>query len=102
MAGGPIRRRDGTNAGRVGPAARVGGRLLEPRGSPQRADHAGRDGDPGGAGARTAVTVARRAGGARARRTVNPYAVKYGLGRAWGYTVLSFWAWPFYWFWVNR
>jgi hypothetical protein len=33
---------------------------------------------------------------------VNPYAVKYGLGRAWGYSVLSFAAWPFYWFYVNR
>jgi len=33
---------------------------------------------------------------------VNPYAVKYGLGRAWGYAVLSFGAWPFYWFYGNR
>jgi hypothetical protein len=33
---------------------------------------------------------------------VNPYAVKYGLGRAWGYSVLSFGAWPFYWFYGNR
>lgn len=33
---------------------------------------------------------------------MNPYAVKYGLGRAWGYSVLSFGAWPFYWFYGNR
>jgi hypothetical protein len=33
---------------------------------------------------------------------VNPYAVKYGLGRAWGYSVLSYGAWPFYWFYGNR
>jgi hypothetical protein len=33
---------------------------------------------------------------------VNPHAVKYGLGRAWGYSVLSFGAWPFYWFYGNR
>ena len=33
---------------------------------------------------------------------MNPYAVKYGLGRAWGYSVLSFGAWTFYWFYVTR
>jgi hypothetical protein len=33
---------------------------------------------------------------------VNPYAVKYGLGRAWGYSVLSFAMWPFYWLYVTR
>jgi hypothetical protein len=30
------------------------------------------------------------------------YAVKYGLGRCIGYSVLSFGAWSFYWFYVNR
>jgi hypothetical protein len=29
---------------------------------------------------------------------VNPYAVKYGLGRAWGYTALSIGSWLIYWF----
>jgi hypothetical protein len=29
---------------------------------------------------------------------VNPYAVKYGLGRAWGYTALSLGGWLIYWF----
>jgi len=33
---------------------------------------------------------------------VNPYAVKYSLGRAWMYSLLSFAAWPFYWFYVTR
>jgi hypothetical protein len=33
---------------------------------------------------------------------VNPYAVKYGLGRAWGNSVLSFGMWPFYWLYVTR
>jgi hypothetical protein len=33
---------------------------------------------------------------------VNPYAVKYSLGRAWGYGALSFGLWTFYWFHVNR
>jgi hypothetical protein len=33
---------------------------------------------------------------------VNPYAVKYSLGRAWGYSLLSFGLWPSYWFYVNR
>jgi hypothetical protein len=33
---------------------------------------------------------------------VNPYAVKYSLGRAWGYAALSFGLWTFYWFHVNR
>jgi hypothetical protein len=33
---------------------------------------------------------------------VNPYAVKYGLGRAWGYSVLSFMLWTAYWFHRNR
>jgi hypothetical protein len=33
---------------------------------------------------------------------VNPYAVKYSLGRAWGYSVLSFMLWPSYWLYVNR
>jgi hypothetical protein len=28
---------------------------------------------------------------------VNPYAVKYGLGRAWGFSVLSFGLWPGFW-----
>jgi len=32
----------------------------------------------------------------------NPYAVKYGLGRCWGYGALSFGLWTFYWFYVNR
>jgi hypothetical protein len=30
------------------------------------------------------------------------YAVKHGFGRAIGFSVLSFGAWPFYWFYVNR
>ena len=29
---------------------------------------------------------------------MNPYAVKYSLGRAWGYSVLSFMLWTGYWF----
>jgi MFS family permease len=33
---------------------------------------------------------------------VNPYAVKYDLGRAWGYSLLSFGTWTFYWFYVTR
>jgi hypothetical protein len=33
---------------------------------------------------------------------VNPYAVKYGLGRAWMYSLISFGAWPGYWLYVNR
>jgi hypothetical protein len=33
---------------------------------------------------------------------VNPYAVKYELGRAWGYSLLSFGTWTFYWFYVTR
>lgn len=33
---------------------------------------------------------------------MNPYAVQYGLGRAWGYSALSFGLWPSYWFYVNR
>jgi hypothetical protein len=32
----------------------------------------------------------------------NPYAVKYGLGRCWGYGAVSFGLWTFYWFYVNR
>jgi hypothetical protein len=33
---------------------------------------------------------------------VNPYAVKYGLGRAWIYSLVSYGLWPGYWFYVNR
>jgi hypothetical protein len=33
---------------------------------------------------------------------VNPYAVKYGLGRAWGYSALSSGMWLVYWFHRNR
>ena len=33
---------------------------------------------------------------------MNPYAVKYRLGRAWGYSVLSFGAWPGYWLYMTR
>ena len=33
---------------------------------------------------------------------MNPYAVKYSLGRAWMYSLLSFAMWPGYWFYVNR
>jgi hypothetical protein len=33
---------------------------------------------------------------------VNPYAVKYDLGRAWGYSLISFGSWTFYWFYVTR
>jgi hypothetical protein len=33
---------------------------------------------------------------------VNPYAVKYDLGRAWGYSLISFGTWTFYWFYVTR
>jgi hypothetical protein len=33
---------------------------------------------------------------------VNPYAVKYDLGRAWGYSLVSFGTWTFYWFYVTR
>jgi hypothetical protein len=33
---------------------------------------------------------------------VNPYAVKYELPRAWGYSLLSFGSWPFYWLYVTR
>jgi hypothetical protein len=29
---------------------------------------------------------------------VNPYAVKYGLGRAWGYSALTVGAWLLFWF----
>jgi hypothetical protein len=29
---------------------------------------------------------------------VNPYAVRYGLGRAWAYTVLTFGMWLVFWF----
>jgi hypothetical protein len=28
---------------------------------------------------------------------VNPYGVKYSLGRAWGFSVLSLWLWTAYW-----
>ena len=37
-----VRRRDGADARRVGAAARAGGRLLDPRGARERADHARR------------------------------------------------------------
>jgi hypothetical protein len=33
---------------------------------------------------------------------VNPYAVKYTLLRAWGYSLISFGLWPGYWFYVTR
>jgi hypothetical protein len=33
---------------------------------------------------------------------VSPYAVKYGLGRAWGYSVISSGVWPPYWLHRNR
>ena len=33
---------------------------------------------------------------------MNPYAVKYDLGRAWGYSLVSFGTWTFYWFYVTR
>jgi hypothetical protein len=33
---------------------------------------------------------------------VNPYAVKYSLGRAWMYSLVSYFLWPGYWFYVNR
>lgn len=33
---------------------------------------------------------------------MNPYAVKYSLGRAWGYSLLSFGLWTSYWFYVTR
>jgi hypothetical protein len=33
---------------------------------------------------------------------VNPYAVKYSLGRAWIYSVVSYGLWPGYWFYKNR
>jgi hypothetical protein len=33
---------------------------------------------------------------------VNPYAVKYGLGRAWGYSVTTYGLWPAYWLHRNR
>jgi hypothetical protein len=33
---------------------------------------------------------------------VNPYAVKYSLGRAWVYSMLSVGLWTAYWFFVNR
>jgi hypothetical protein len=33
---------------------------------------------------------------------LNPYAVKYGLGRAWGFSVLSFGAWTGYWLYRQR
>ena len=29
---------------------------------------------------------------------MNPYAVRYGLGRAWGFTALSFGLWLVFWF----
>jgi hypothetical protein len=33
---------------------------------------------------------------------LNPYAVKYGLGRAWGFSVLSFGGWTGYWLYRQR
>jgi hypothetical protein len=33
---------------------------------------------------------------------LNPYGVKYGLGRAWGFSVLSFGAWTGYWLFRQR
>ena len=33
---------------------------------------------------------------------MNPYAVKYSLGRAWVYSMLSVGLWTAYWFYVNR
>lgn len=33
---------------------------------------------------------------------MNPYAVKYSLGRAWGYSALSVGLWTGYWFYVTR
>jgi hypothetical protein len=33
---------------------------------------------------------------------VNPYAVKYSLGRAWMYSLVSYGLWPGYWFYVSR
>jgi len=33
---------------------------------------------------------------------LNPYAVKYSLGRAFGFSALSFGLWTFYWFHRNR
>ena len=33
---------------------------------------------------------------------MNPYAVKYSLGRAWGYSMLSVGLWTGYWFYVTR
>ena len=72
------------------------------RGIAQRADHAGGDSDARGAGARPALPLARRAGRARAGHAVNLYAVKYSLGRAWMYSMLSFGLWTAYWFYVTR
>ena len=33
---------------------------------------------------------------------MNPYAVKYSLGRAWVYSMLSVGLWTAYWFYVTR
>jgi hypothetical protein len=33
---------------------------------------------------------------------MNPYAVKYSLGRAWGYSLISVGLWTGYWFYVTR
>jgi hypothetical protein len=33
---------------------------------------------------------------------VNPYAVKHGLGRAWGFSILSFGGWTGYWLYRQR
>ncbi len=33
---------------------------------------------------------------------MNPYAVKYSLGRAFGYSLISFGGWTFYWLYVTR
>ena len=33
---------------------------------------------------------------------MSPYAVKYGLGRAWGYSVITYGLWPAYWLHRNR
>jgi hypothetical protein len=33
---------------------------------------------------------------------MNPYAVKYSLGRAWGFSLLSVGLWSGYWFYVTR
>ena len=93
----------GADAGRVGAAARPRGRLLEPRGSPERADHAGGDGDAGRAGARAAVPA-----GAASRWCSSPPCREPVRGevRAWavpGATACSAsGTWTFYWFYGTR